>query len=222
MGGFEYSGVQWTDYILMVQGAWRTIQMMVAAAALATVLGFILGCLKLANIFLIRAAVDTLTDLVRSVPLLVKVTLLYSGLNILGFSVGVFVSGTLALALSSGCYISEIVRDAFLSVPVTLRKAARGLGMTTAQEFRYVVIPLGIRQAFPSWLGIVLGIVKDTSVVAVIGYVELLKATQIIIIRTQEPMPLLATAAAFYFCICFPLSLLGRGLERYFTRGELT
>lgn len=222
MGGFQYSGIQWSDYLLMLEGAWRTIQMTANAAVVATLLGFVLGCLKLANIQVVRLAVNALTDVVRCVPLLVKVTIIYAGLNILGLSVSIFAAGTFALGLSSGSYISEVVRDAFLSVPVAMRRAARGLGMTIAQEYRYVVIPLGIRQAFPSWLGIILGIVKDTSVVAVIGYIELLKATQNIITRTQDPMPLLATAAVFYFCICFPLSLLGRRLELRFARGELT
>ena len=86
--------------------------------------------------------------------------------------------------------------------------------MTARQEYAYVVLPLGVRQAFPSWLGLMLGIVKDTSVVAVIGYAELLKATQTIITRTQDPLPLLTLAACFYFVICFPLSMVGGYFER--------
>lgn len=215
-----FSDVSTIDYWLIAEGAGRTILMTLSAGLFATMLGVLLGCAKMTDRRAVRVTIDTFTDTMRCVPLLVQVTIIYAGLNLLNIPVSIFGAGTLALGLFAAGYISETVREAFQAVPVNLRKAARGLGMTRAQEYRYVVVPLGIRQGFPSWLGILLGIVKDTSVVAVIGYVELLRATQIVITRSQDPMPLLATAAVFYFIICFPLSMLGRHLEGYLNRGS--
>lgn len=203
----------------MAEGAWRTIQMTAAAALFATILGLLLGLLRLNPYASVRRGVEASTDVLRCVPLLVLVTLIYSGAAILKIPMGVFMAGTVALGLFAAGYVSEIVREAVLAVPLNLRKAARGLAMTRTQEFWYVVFPLGIRQGFPSWLGVMLGIVKDTSVVAVIGYIELLRATQNIITRTQDPLPLLALSAVFYVVICFPLSLAGRNLERILNRG---
>jgi polar amino acid transport system permease protein len=213
------SGITSQDYWLMAEGAWRTMLMTLSAGLLATLLGMLLGFLKLTPWVWIRHALDNATDVLRCVPLLVQVTLVYAGFAVIGAPISAFSAGTLALGLFAAGYISEIVRESVLAVPHNLRRAARGLGMTPAQEYRYVVVPLGIRQGFPSWLGIVLGIIKDTSVVAVIGYIELLRATQNIITRTQDPLPLLTLAALFYFVICFPLSLVGRRFERIINRG---
>jgi His/Glu/Gln/Arg/opine family amino acid ABC transporter permease subunit len=214
------SGIAPQDYLLMLEGAGRTMLMTLSAGLLSTVVGILLGLLKLGRRKWVRWIIDGITDIMRSVPLLVQVTLIYSGFAILGTPISAFLAGTIALGLFAAGYISEVVREAVLAVPVTLRRAARGLAMTQRQEYLHVVIPLGIRQGFPSWLGIVLGIVKDTSVVAVIGYIELLRATQNIITRTQDPLPMLSLAAVFYFAICFPLSILGRRLERRFNAGS--
>lgn len=213
------SGITWQDYLVMAEGAMRTILMTVSAGLLATGAGILLGFLKLSRGAWARSVIDSVTDVMRCVPLLVQVTLLYSGFAIAGAPISVFAAGTLALGLFAGGYISEIVRESVIAVPDNLRRAARGLGMTRSQEYRYVVVPLGVRQGFPSWLGIVLGIIKDTSVVAVIGYIDLLRATQTIITRTQDPLPLLSLAAVFYFAICFPLSLVGRRFERVLNKG---
>jgi len=213
------SGITMQDYLLMLEGAWRTIFMTLSAGVFATLLGILLGLLKLRRGNWVQTAIEACTDVMRSVPLLVQVTLVYSGLAILGTPISAFLAGTIALGLFAAGYISEVVRESILAVPTNLRLAARGLAMTSAQEYFYVVIPLGIRQGLPSWLGIILGIVKDTSVVAVIGYIELLRATQNIITRTQDPLPMLSLAAAFYFAICFPLSLVGRRFERLLNAG---
>ncbi|XBS70334.1 amino acid ABC transporter permease [Acerihabitans sp. KWT182] len=213
------SGITPHDYWMMMEGAWRTLLMTAAASLLATVLGTFLGLLRLSSWRIIRHSIEASTDIMRCVPLLVLVTLIYSGAAILGIPMNVFMAGTLALGIFAAGYVSEIVSESVQAVPINLRKAARGLAMTGIQEFIYVIFPLGVRQGFPSWLGIMLAIVKDTSVVAVIGYIELLRATQNIITRTQDPLPLLTLAAIFYFVICFPLSMAGRYLEGILNKG---
>lgn len=213
------AGITPQDYLLMLEGAGRTMLMTLSAGLLATLLGGLLGLAKLGRWQWVRWLIDGATDIMRSVPLLVQVTLIYSGMAILGTPISAFAAGTIALGLFAAGYISEVVRESVLAVPANLRRAARGLAMTRTQEYLYVVVPLGVRQGFPSWLGIILGVIKDTSVVAVIGYIELLRATQNIITRTQDPLPMLSLAAVFYFAICFPLSLVGRRFERMLNAG---
>ncbi len=214
------SGLTIRDLLTMLVGAWRTLQMTAVAGLAATILGMLLGLLKLKGGPIGRSLIDGVTDLMRSIPLLVLVTLIYSGFAVLRIPLSVFGAGSLALALFGAGYVAEVTRGAVKAIPMPLRRGARGLGMTPTQEFRYIVVPLAVRQGFPAWLGIMLGIVKDTSVVAVIGYVELLKTTQIIVVRTQDPLPPLALAALFYFLICFPLSLAGRRLENILNKGS--
>ena len=66
----------------------------------------------------------------------------------------------------------------------------------------------------PSWVGVALGVLKDSALVSVLGYIELLRASQILITRTQEPFIILLMAGAFYFCLSYPISKSGEYLER--------
>ena len=79
---------------------------------------------------------------------------------------------------------------------------------------RYVVWPIGLRAVLPSWTGIALGVLKDSALVSVLGSVELLRASQILITRTQEPFLILTIADAFYFALSFPIARVTDRLER--------
>jgi polar amino acid transport system permease protein len=151
---------------------------------------------------------------VRSVPLLIQFILVNAGAAVAGHPQEPFTTGVLVLSLYMGAYVAEVVRGGVLAVPVITRRAARSLGMTWAQDLRHVVFPLGLRAVFPAWVGLVVGLVKDTSLIAVIGYIELLRASQVIITRTQEPLLVLSGAGLFYFVICYPFSRLAGRLER--------
>ena len=74
--------------------------------------------------------------------------------------------------------------------------------------------PVGLRAVLPSWAGVALGVLKDSALVSVLGYVELLRASQILITRTQEPFLILTVVGAFYFALSFPISRITSRLER--------
>ena len=84
-----------------------------------------------------------------------------------------------------------VFRGGLDSVETVTRRAARSLGMTYFQDLRYIVFPIGLRAILPSWTGVALGVLKDSALVSVIGYVELLRASQILITRTQQPFLIL-------------------------------
>jgi His/Glu/Gln/Arg/opine family amino acid ABC transporter permease subunit len=208
-----FSALTANDFVLLARGAGMTILMTLAASVLGTLLGLLGGLAKVALGPALRVPLDAVTDALRSVPLLVQLTLLYAGLAILGLRVNPFTAGTIGLSLYAGAYITEIVRGGILAVPVTLRKAARGLGMNRRQEYVYIVLPVGLISALPAWIGVLVGVVKDSAIAAVIGYIELLRTAQIIITRTQEPAIVLCAAGIFYFAICYPVTHFSARLE---------
>lgn len=118
------------------------------------------------------------------------------------------------LTFYTAAYCAEIVRGAIDAVPTTTRRAARSLGMTWWQDMSHIVTPLAVRVALPSWIGLALGVMKDSALVYIVQVTELLKATQILITRLQEPLILLMICGLFYFVISFPLARLGGYLER--------
>ena len=85
--------------------------------------------------------------------------------------------------------------------------------MSYWQDLRYVVWPIGLRAVFPASVGVALGVLKDSALVSVLGYVELLRASQILITRTQEPILILSVAGAFYFALSYPISKFSARLE---------
>jgi len=95
------------------------------------------------------------------------------------------------------------------------------LGLSYFQTQKEIVFPLAIRVSFPTWVGVALGVFKDTSLVLWIGIIELLKSSQIIITRTQEPLFILTVAGALYFIVSFGFTRLANRVEKKWEQYEL-
>jgi polar amino acid transport system permease protein len=131
----------------------------------------------------------------------------------MGLRLDPFEAGLIVLIVYTAANVASVARGGIEAVGDTMRRAARSLGMTYWQDLRYVVWPIGLRAVFPAWVGVALGVMKDSALVSVLGYVELLKASQILITRTQETILILAIAGAFYFALSYPISHYASRLE---------
>ncbi len=208
-----YSGLQWADLLFVLEGLGRTLLLTALSGALGTVLGAIVGWLRESS----RAADCVLApgvDMARSIPLIIQFILVNSAFAAFGWAPDPLQVGVLTLALYMGALTSELVRSGLRSVRPQLRRAARSLGMSYWQELRHVAAPLAARAIFPGWIGTLIGLTKDTALVSVVGYVELLRAAQILIVRSNQALLLLAGVGLAYFLICYPVSRYGRSLER--------
>lgn len=200
------------DVWLLLQGASRTIAITLLAGLLASVLGLALGYLRFAS-WPIRWLTTPLVDVLRSVPLLVLLILVSSVFGLARFAIEPFGIAVVVLALYAAAFASEIARAGFAAVDPRTRKAARSLGLGAGQEFRHVLFPLAARIVLPAWIGLLLSLVKDSALVGVIGFVELMKAAQIVVTQTNAPFVVFAIAGLIYFAICYPCSVYGRRLE---------
>lgn len=203
------------DFVFLAQGAGMTILVTAIAVALGTVLGIVLGVFRLQVGPWWAAPVTFVLDIFRSIPLLIQLVLVNAFLGmVLKLKIAGFAVACTVLTFYTAAYCAEIVRGAIDAVPPTTRRAARSLGMTWWQDMAYIVTPLAVRVALPSWIGLALGVMKDSALVYIVQVTELLKATQILITRLQEPLVLLMICGLFYFVISFPLARLGGYLER--------
>ncbi len=202
-----------TDLLFMLQGAGVTLALTFWAVLGGTLLGLVLGLLRAVSPWWINAALGAVLDVFRSIPLLIQFILANSFKSIIGLEVSAFEVACVMLALYTSSYCTEIVRAGVLAVPATTRRAARSLGLTYWQDLRYIVFPNALRVSLPSWTGLTLGVIKDTSLVLWIGIVELLRASQVIVTRIQEPLLVLAICGLIYFLMSFPISRLGAYLE---------
>jgi polar amino acid transport system permease protein len=123
-------------------------------------------------------------------------------------------AASLSLGIYVSAYLAEIWRGAIEAVPFQQWEASESLAMTPAQQYRYVILPQALRISLPPTVGFLVQLVKNTSIVSVVGFVELARAGQLVNNATFDPFRVFGTVAIIYFLICFPLSRLSRYFER--------
>jgi len=208
-----FTSFQASDLWFITEAAGRTLLISVLAISIGTILGCIFGWILSVGRLFGDATLGVFLDLFRSVPLIIQLILFYNFFPIIGFNLDPFAAGTVVLVLYTSALVAAVARGGIDAVPDTTRRAARSLGMSYWQDLRYIVWPIGLRAVLPSWTGVALGVLKDSALVSVLGYVELLRASQILITRTQEPFLILTIVGAFYFALSFPISRLTARLE---------
>jgi len=208
------TGLTAGDLWFMMKGAGITLAITFFAVTGGTLMGVAFGVLRShVNPWLTLPLVFVL-DIFRSVPLLIQLILANAFQAIAGLQISPFTTSCIVLALYTSAYCTEIVRGAIDAVPPVTRRAARSLGLTWGQDMTQIVFPMALRVGLPSWIGLTLGVMKDSALVMWLGIIELLKSSQIIITRLQEPMLILLIAGAIYFALSFPIARLGGHLER--------
>ncbi len=150
----------------------------------------------------------------QGTPLLLQLFLVFFGADMLGFGLGPYVSAILGLSLNAGAFLGEIWRGALQAVPEGQQEAARALGLHYMPRMLRVVMPQALRIATAPTVGFLVNLVKSTSLAAVIGFVELTRAGQMVNNATFRPFTIFGTVAVLYFLLCWPLTLASRRLER--------
>lgn len=201
------------DLMFLLQGAWVTVKLTVGAMLIGTLAGVVLGWLR-ATLPRATMPVGWFLDIFRSVPLLIQFVLFNSLKSIVGLNWSAFTVGCLVLGVYAAAFCTEIIRSGILAVGPNIRRASRSLGLSYWQDLRYIVLPLAARVAFPGWLNLVLGVMKDTALVMWIGIVELLRASQTIVTRIQEPLLVLCVAGVIYYLMSWVVARLGARLEK--------
>ncbi|HHF98793.1 MAG TPA: amino acid ABC transporter permease [Candidatus Aerophobetes bacterium] len=209
----------------MLKAALVTLGLSGAAIGIGSCIGAVVGWVRTfkivkSNLFL-WGLTAIYVDVIRGTPLLLQVYMWYYALPVLtGVETSVFLAGIGALCLYQGAYVSEAVRAGLEAIGKTQRWAGRSLGMSYWQTMRYIVFPQAIRIIIPPFIGICLGVIKDSSLVSTIGFIELARSAMIVGRRTLYPLPPWLLAAAIYFVICFPISRLSQKIEKKLRKGQ--
>jgi polar amino acid transport system permease protein len=209
-----FSDFSASDLTFLAEAAGRTLLISVLSVSIGTVLGCVFGWLLSVSRWAGAVTLGLILDAFRSIPLIIQLILFFNFFPIIGFPVNPFAAGTFVLVFYTSALVASVARGGIEAVPITTRRAARSLGMTYWQDMRYIVWPIGLRAVLPAWAGVALGVLKDSALVSVLGYVELLRASQILVTRTQEPFLILTVVGAFYFALSFPISRATASLER--------
>lgn len=202
------------DLWFLGEAALRTIWISILSISMGTALGIIFGWALSVTKMTGTLTIAPILDVFRSVPLIIQLVLFFNFAPMIGLRLEPFDAGLIVLTVYTAANVANVARGGIEAVGGPMRRAARSLGMTYWQDMRYVVWPIGLRAVFPAWVGVALGVMKDSSLVSVLGYVELLKASQILVTRTQEAFLILMIVGAFYFALSYPISLFAARLEK--------
>lgn len=204
------------DYFLMIFAAKWTILLSLIAFFGGGVLGGILAFGRISQMASLRALSRIYIQVIQGTPLLIQLFIWYFGLSVVGTNLPSIVAASIALTLNASAFFAEIWRGCLQSIPKAQREAAASLALTRFQVNRTVIVPQAVRIALAPTAGFMVQIIKNTSLTALVGFVELMRQGQLINNVTFEPLPIYLTAAALYFILCFPLSTLSRYFERKF------
>ncbi len=202
---------------LLMEGALMTLKITLAALTLGILGGFTLGvlnCQKL-QIPIVSQAIHGFVSLIRGTPLFVQVLIFYFGLpQAFGVDLSPFVAGVIALGCNSSAYIAEIVRGGIDSIPSGQWDASFVLGYTKGQTVKSIILPQSIRNILPALTNEFTALIKETSILMVIGVSELTKVGRDIVARELDPMYIYLLVAAIYLCMTTSTSLVARYFEK--------
>ena len=210
---------KWAPYIL--GGVPMTLFISVTSIALAVVLAIFGALGRLSTNPIFNGIATLYVSLVRGTPLIVQIYFIYLALPAAGVIIPELPSGVIALAFNYGAYLTETFRGGIQAVPAGQVEAARSLGMAQRTVMRRVVLPQAMRIIVPPTANQTVAMLKNTSLVSVLGAAELLHSAQIIYSRTYQTIPLLIVAALWYLAMTTVLSIGQYYIERRYRRGDI-
>jgi polar amino acid transport system permease protein len=196
----------------LVPGIGITVSVTLVALTIGFVIGTVMAVLRIYGGRFLSPVAALYSIVVRAVPVVVIIFILFFVIAEL-VDLSPFLAGAIALGFASGAYQSEIFRGAILSVPPGQMIAARAIGMSRFSAIRSIILPQAIRLAIPAWSNEFTLVLKDSTLVYVIGVPELLRRAQWVSARTLEPFIAFGTAAAFYILFTLLASRLLGSLE---------
>ncbi|MBB3236385.1 amino acid ABC transporter permease [Phyllobacterium endophyticum] len=196
----------WQSVQFLFHGLIWTVGLSVCTFVCGGIFGLIFALARALGPRWLQLIVAGYIQLVQATPLLILIFLAFYGLSFAGFYFPPLAAAAISLSIYATAFLADIWRGCIEAIPRTQWEAADALALSRIQRLRYVILPQAFRIALGPTVGFMVQIVKNTSVTALIGFVELTRAGQLLNNMTFQPFHVFLTVAAFYFAVCYPLS----------------
>ena len=207
-------GMRWEvafeNLAFLLRATVTTVEVSVLAILFGLVVGWMFGLFSVSHSVPLQTITWGYVQVIRGTPLLVQIFLIYYGLAGLGLNLSAFWAGVVALTLNSGGYSAEIVRAGIESIDRGQTDAANSIGLSRFQTMLWILLPQAVRRTIPGLTNELISLVKASSLLAVIGTLELTHAGQVVIARTFTPFEIFITVALIYLVI---VAILSRGSD---------
>ena len=206
-----------SSFPLLLVGAGVTIKITAMSVALGVLIGLFVGIARISTFKPIRFLAAVYVDFIRGTPLLVQIFLVYFALPALtGQRIDPYVAAIGACSVNSGAYVAEIFRAGIQSINAGQMEAARSLGMSWGQAMRYIIVPQAFKRVIPPLGNEFIALLKDSSLVSVIGFEELTRRGQLIIAKTYSSLEIWLSVALIYLVMTLTISRFVAYLEKRF------
>lgn len=208
------------NMLRLLGGLWTALRISLIAVVISIPLGILLGVLMTKKNCMLHAILRVYLEFIRIMPQMVLLFLVYFGTTrSFGWDLSGEVASIIVFVLWGTAEMSDLVRGALISIPKHQYESSEALGLSRTQTYLYVIIPQTIRRLIPLSINLITRMIKTTTLVLMIGVVEVLKVAQQIIEANRMNSPNAAfgiylTIFLLYFLACWPISLLARHLEK--------
>jgi len=199
---------------LFFKGLGVTILVSGISLVAGTLLGVLCGIFRTVKRWGLSRIMGAYADYMRGIPFLVHIFIIYFILPEIGIQLEPFPAAAIALTIYAGAYISEIVAAGILSVPRGQREAATAYGLNAFQQMRYIVFPQAFKVILPPLVGEYVLLIKDSSIVSVIGLTDVTRVGWLTVQRIPEGIMVFGLVGMLYFAICYPLIHISHILEK--------
>lgn len=211
-------------YMFFLDGAKITLLLAVLTIFFGVIFGILLALMRISHNPILKTISAAYIEFIRGTPIMVQLFIVYYGLsfigitfpdiNVLGSSFPDLMAGVTALSINSAAYVAEIVRAGIQAVDKGQMEASRSLGLTYFMSMKSIILPQAIKNILPALGNEFIAIIKESSIVSIIGIHELMYNTDMVRGNTFKPFEPLIVTAGIYFIITFSLSTIVRTLER--------
>jgi polar amino acid transport system permease protein len=202
------------SFPFFLKGLWMTVAVSGLGLIFSTILGFMLGILRASNKKLLTWPIGAYVFVIRGTPFVVQIFIIFFILPEWGIQLDAFPAAVLALSILGTAFICEIVAGGIRAVDKGQWEAGTAAGLSIIQQLRFVVLPQAMQTILPPLVGQYVLLIKDSSVVSVIGVVELTRVGWMTVVRIPEGLIVFSLVGILYFVISYPLIRVSNSLER--------
>ena len=203
------------SFPLLLEGALVTIKITALSVGFGLLIWLVASIARMSKLWLVKMLASLYVDFIRGTPLLVQIFIIYFALPMItGVRVDPLVAAITACSINSGAYVAEIFRAGIESIDKGQMEAGRSLGMTWGQTMYYIIVPQAFKRVIPPLGNEFIAMLKDSSLVSVIGFEELTRRGQLIIARTYGSLEIWLSVAVIYLAMTFVISRFVAYLER--------
>ncbi|MDF2398993.1 ABC transporter permease subunit [Pseudomonas sp. 3MA1] len=204
---------------LLATGLWWTLVLFLCSSVLSLIAGIAFALIVLYTPKLVSLPIRFLTWLLMGTPLLLQLYLIYYGLVQVGIDIPALIAGIIGLSLHFAVYNADVIRAGVLSVDPGQLEGARSIGLSRSQAQRYVIVPQALRNTLAPLGNNLIVLLKDTSLVSIIGIAELVYSAQRAVSETYSPFEFYLAVAVIYYAVNFVLEA---GLHLLETKVEMS